>query len=65
MAATPMTPEERELAFLRYFFANARHGMGPSDGDIYYMIMETYEDRTGERIPEPYRGDYLGVEEDE
>lgn len=41
---------EKELAFLRYFYAAAGDAFGPADSDIYQMIKDNYD---GE-LPEGY-----------
>lgn len=33
---------EEELEWLRYFYSEARYGMGPADNDIYQMIKDSY-----------------------
>lgn len=51
-----MTKEEQEeLEFLRYFYDNAKCGMGPADSDIYAYIKEEYIERTGKALPRRYR----------
>lgn len=46
--------ELKELDWLRYFYAKARHGMGPADSDIYAWLKESYEE-AGYVLPEEYR----------
>lgn len=50
-----MTKKElQELNWLRYFYGQARHGMGPADSDIYSMIKENYV-ASGNTLPIEYR----------
>lgn len=53
-----------ELAFLRFFFEAAGDAFGPADHDIYRLIMESYEDRSGKKVPADYRVGYLSHEDD-
>ena len=46
--------EKLELAFLRYFYANADDAMGPASDDIYRMIQNDYV-AEGNTLPKRYQ----------
>lgn len=48
-----------ELEFLRYFYNEASHYMGPADGDVYYHLKRYYVAKYGP-LPKGYE-----LEEDE
>lgn len=45
-----------ELDWLRYFYSQAKHGMGPASSDIYEMIKEQYI-ADGDVVPKSYLED--------
>mgnify|MGYP001584974499 CR=1 FL=1 len=49
-------PEFNELEFLRFFYRKAGDAFGPADSDIYHMIREEWEEKTGQTNPEEYHG---------
>lgn len=48
-----------ELAFLRYFYKMAKHGMGPASGDVYRDIAREYK-RIG-KLPKQIEDDLFGT----
>lgn len=58
---TQINEMQQELGWLRYFYSEARHAMGPADSDIYFMIKEEYIEG-GRVLPEEYKEE---VEEEE
>lgn len=52
---------EEELKWLRYFYSQARHFMGPASGEIYQYIMDDYTS-AGNTLPKEYIDE---VEEDD
>ncbi len=46
-----------ELEWLRYFYDNAMHSMGPASDDIYSMIKESYV-MSGGILPPEYVDGY-------
>ncbi len=46
-----------ELEWLRFFYKNAKHSMGPADGDIYRSIAREFKQQ-GNVLPKEY-DDYL------
>lgn len=47
---------QKELDWLRYFYSQAKHGMGPASDDIYSMIKEQYI-ADGDVLPKSYLED--------
>lgn len=45
---------EEELHWLRYFYSEARHAMGPADSDIYAGLKEDYINE-GNNLPDGYK----------
>lgn len=54
----------QELNFLRFFYDEARHAMGPADDDIYRMIKEDYAE-SGRVLPKQYALEEEEEEEEE
>lgn len=48
-----MSADTLELKFLRYFYDVAGQSMGPSDGDIYWMIQQDFKKKFG-GLPDGY-----------
>lgn len=47
--------EQQELDYLRYFYSNARHSMGPSDSESYHCILQEYITNNPDAVlGEPY-----------
>ena len=44
---------ENAFAFLEWFFANA--DFGPADADVRGLMLEQYEEETGNSVPEEYK----------
>lgn len=55
----PETNQEAELAWLRFFYKNAKHSMGPADSDIYRSIAEEFK-KNGNTLPKEYEESLFG-----
>lgn len=48
-----MPERASEIDFLRWFFSNT--DFGPADFDVQCIMQDTFEERTGQLVPEGYR----------
>jgi hypothetical protein len=57
LAVDVVASMKAELQWLRFFYKNAKHSMGPADSDIYRSIAREWK-RDGNTLPEEYE-EYL------
>lgn len=54
--------QSEELHFLRFFYSNIVHCLGPASGDCYDLVKEWFEEEHGQ-LPRGYNKTYGDAEE--